>query len=55
MCISNEVGGDSGNALWRGGQAGHLPDQAGVHHDGFKAVFSAADDYGTRSWSGRCT
>jgi DMSO/TMAO reductase YedYZ molybdopterin-dependent catalytic subunit len=46
MCISNEVGGDLwGNAYWRGVKLGYLLEQAGVHADGFKAVFSAADDY----------
>jgi len=46
MCISNEVGGDlMGNAMWRGVKLAYLLDQAGVHQDGFKAMFSAADDY----------
>ncbi|HEY3059713.1 MAG TPA: molybdopterin-dependent oxidoreductase [Chloroflexota bacterium] len=46
MCISNEVGGDLwGNAVWRGVKLRYLLEQAGVHPDGVKAVFSAADDY----------
>jgi len=46
MCISNEVGGDLwGNAIWKGVKLQYLLQQAGVHTDGFKAVFSAADDY----------
>ncbi len=46
MCISNEVGGDLwGNAIWRGVKLRYLLEQAGVHTDGVKAVFSAADDY----------
>jgi DMSO/TMAO reductase YedYZ molybdopterin-dependent catalytic subunit len=46
MCISNEVGGDLwGNAHWRGVKLRYLLEQAGVHTDGVKAVFSAADDY----------
>jgi DMSO/TMAO reductase YedYZ molybdopterin-dependent catalytic subunit len=46
MCISNEVGGDLwGNASWRGVKLKYLLEQAGVHLDAFKAVFSAADDY----------
>lgn len=46
MCISNEIGGDLwGNAAWRGVKLKYLLEQAGVHTDGFKAVFSAADDY----------
>ena len=46
MCISNEVGGPYwGNAYWRGVKLKYLLEQAGVHTDGFKAVFSAADDY----------
>jgi DMSO/TMAO reductase YedYZ molybdopterin-dependent catalytic subunit len=46
MCISNEIGGDLwGNAAWRGVKLRDLLQQAGVHPDGFKAVFSAADDY----------
>ena len=46
MCISNEVGGELwGNAVWRGVKLRYLLEQAGVHTDGVKAVFSAADDY----------
>jgi len=46
MCISNEIGGDLwGNARWRGVKLKYLLEQAGVHNDGFKAVFSAADGY----------
>jgi hypothetical protein len=46
MCISNEIGGDLwGNAYWRGVKLKYLLEQAGVHTDGVKAVFSAADDY----------
>jgi DMSO/TMAO reductase YedYZ molybdopterin-dependent catalytic subunit len=46
MCISNEIGGELwGNARWRGVKLKYLLEQAGVHTDGFKAVFSAADDY----------
>jgi DMSO/TMAO reductase YedYZ molybdopterin-dependent catalytic subunit len=46
MCISNEVGGELwGNAHWRGVKLHTLLEQAGVHTDGFKAIFSAADDY----------
>jgi DMSO/TMAO reductase YedYZ molybdopterin-dependent catalytic subunit len=46
MCISNEIGGDLwGNAHWRGVKLKYLLEQAGVHTDGVKAVFSAADDY----------
>jgi DMSO/TMAO reductase YedYZ molybdopterin-dependent catalytic subunit len=46
MCISNEIGGDLwGNAHWRGVKLRYLLEQAGVHTDGLKAVFSAADDY----------
>jgi DMSO/TMAO reductase YedYZ molybdopterin-dependent catalytic subunit len=46
MCISNEIGGDLwGNARWRGVKLQYLLEQAGVHADGMKAVFSAADDY----------
>ncbi|HEY1293724.1 MAG TPA: molybdopterin-dependent oxidoreductase [Chloroflexota bacterium] len=46
MCISNEIGGDLwGNAAWRGVSLKWLLEQAGVHTDAYKAVFSAADDY----------
>lgn len=46
MCISNEIGGDLwGNAAWRGVKLKYLLEQAGVHSDGVKAVFTAADDY----------
>jgi DMSO/TMAO reductase YedYZ molybdopterin-dependent catalytic subunit len=46
MCISNEIGGDLwGNALWKGVKLRYLLEQAGVHTDAMKAVFSAADDY----------
>jgi len=46
MCISNEIGGDLwGNARWRGVKLKYLLEQAGVHTDALKAVFSAADDY----------
>ena len=46
MCISNEIGGELwGNAAWRGVKLKYLLEQAGVHTDAFKAVFSAADDY----------
>jgi DMSO/TMAO reductase YedYZ molybdopterin-dependent catalytic subunit len=46
MCISNEIGGDLwGNAHWRGIKLKDLLELAGVHTDGYKAVFSAADDY----------
>ncbi|MBV9578687.1 MAG: molybdopterin-dependent oxidoreductase [Chloroflexi bacterium] len=46
MCISNEIGGDLwGNAAWRGVSLKWLLEQAGVHTDGYKAVFSAADGY----------
>ena len=46
MCISNEIGGELwGNAYWRGVKLAYLLDQAGVHTDAYKAVFSAADDY----------
>jgi DMSO/TMAO reductase YedYZ molybdopterin-dependent catalytic subunit len=46
MCISNEIGGDLwGNALWKGVKLRYLLEQAGVHTDALKAVFSAADDY----------
>jgi len=46
MCISNEIGGELwGNAAWRGVKLKYLLEQAGVHTDAHKAVFSAADDY----------
>ncbi len=46
MCISNEIGGELwGNAHWRGVKLKYLLEQAGVHTDALKAVFSAADDY----------
>jgi DMSO/TMAO reductase YedYZ molybdopterin-dependent catalytic subunit len=46
MCISNEIGGDLwGNAAWHGVKLKYLLEQAGVHTDAYKAVFSAADDY----------
>jgi DMSO/TMAO reductase YedYZ molybdopterin-dependent catalytic subunit len=46
MCISNEIGGELwGNAYWRGVKLKDLLEQAGVHTDAYKAVFSAADDY----------
>jgi DMSO/TMAO reductase YedYZ molybdopterin-dependent catalytic subunit len=46
MCISNEIGGELwGNAQWRGVKLKYLLEQAGVHTDAMKAVFSAADDY----------
>jgi DMSO/TMAO reductase YedYZ molybdopterin-dependent catalytic subunit len=46
MCISNEIGGDLwGNAHWRGVKLRYLLEQAGVHTDAYKAVFTAADDY----------
>src|SRR6185503_3629827 len=46
MCISNEVGGELwGNAHWRGVKLHSLLEQAGVHTNAVKAVFSAADDY----------
>src|SRR5262249_18856009 len=46
MCISNEIGGDLwGNAAWRGVKLKYLLEQAGVHTDAYKAVFTAADDY----------
>jgi DMSO/TMAO reductase YedYZ molybdopterin-dependent catalytic subunit len=46
MCISNEVGGDLwGNAHWRGVKLKYLLEQAGVHTDALKAMFTAADDY----------
>ncbi len=46
MCISNEIGGDLwGNAQWRGVKLRYLLEQAGVHTDGYKAVFTGADDY----------
>ena len=46
MCISNEIGGDLwGNAYWRGLKLKYLLEQAGVHTDAYKAVFSAADGY----------
>jgi DMSO/TMAO reductase YedYZ molybdopterin-dependent catalytic subunit len=46
MCISNEIGGELwGNAAWRGVKLKDLLEQAGVHTDAYKAVFSAADDY----------
>jgi DMSO/TMAO reductase YedYZ molybdopterin-dependent catalytic subunit len=46
MCISNEVGGELwGNAHWRGVKLHTLLEQAGVHTNAVKAVFSAADDY----------
>jgi len=46
MCISNEIGGELwGNAHWRGVKLKYLLEQAGVHPDGVKAIFSAADDY----------
>jgi DMSO/TMAO reductase YedYZ molybdopterin-dependent catalytic subunit len=46
MCISNEIGGELwGNAYWRGVKLKYLLEQAGVHTDALKAVFSAADDY----------
>jgi DMSO/TMAO reductase YedYZ molybdopterin-dependent catalytic subunit len=46
MCISNEVGGELwGNAHWRGVKLKYLLEQAGVHTDAFKAMFTAADDY----------
>ena len=46
MCISNEIGGDLwGNAYWRGVKLKYLLEQAGVHTDAVKAMFSAADDY----------
>jgi len=46
MCISNQIGGDLwGNVYWRGVKLKYLLEQAGVHTDAYKAVFSAADDY----------
>ena len=46
MCISNEVGGDLwGNGRWRGVKLKYLLEQAGVHLDGYKAIFAAADGY----------
>jgi hypothetical protein len=46
MCISNEIGGDLwGNAQWRGVKLKYLLEQAGVHMDAVKVIFSAADDY----------
>jgi|SRR5579859_1301148 len=46
MCISNEIGGDQwGNAVWRGVKLKYLLEQAGVHTDGVKAMFTGADDY----------
>jgi DMSO/TMAO reductase YedYZ molybdopterin-dependent catalytic subunit len=46
MCISNEVGGDLwGNAAWHGVNLQWLLQQAGVHADAYKAVFTAADGY----------
>jgi hypothetical protein len=46
MCISNEIGGELwGNALWRGVKLKYLLEQAGVHTDAYKAVFTGADDY----------
>lgn len=46
MCISNEIGGELwGNAYWRGVKLKYLLEQAGVHTDAVKAVFSGADDY----------
>ncbi len=46
MCISNEIGGDLwGNAAWHGVSLQWLLQQAGVHTDAYKAVFTAADDY----------
>jgi DMSO/TMAO reductase YedYZ molybdopterin-dependent catalytic subunit len=46
MCISNEIGGDLwGNAYWRGVKLKYLLEQAGVHTDAVKAIFSGADDY----------
>src|SRR5918911_263040 len=46
MCISNEVGGEYwGNAHWKGVKLSYLLEQAGVHTDAYKAVFTAADDY----------
>lgn len=46
MCISNEIGGDLwGNGLWRGVKLKYLLEQAGVHTDGVKAMFTGADDY----------
>jgi DMSO/TMAO reductase YedYZ molybdopterin-dependent catalytic subunit len=46
MCISNEVGGEYwSNARWKGVKLAWLLDQAGVHTDAYKAVFTAADDY----------
>jgi DMSO/TMAO reductase YedYZ molybdopterin-dependent catalytic subunit len=46
MCISNEVGGEYwSNARWKGVKLAWLLQQAGVHTDAYKAVFTAADDY----------
>jgi DMSO/TMAO reductase YedYZ molybdopterin-dependent catalytic subunit len=46
MCISNEVGGEYwSNARWKGVKLAWLLEQAGVHSDAYKAVFTAADDY----------
>jgi DMSO/TMAO reductase YedYZ molybdopterin-dependent catalytic subunit len=46
MCISNEIGGDLwGNGVWRGVKLKYLLEQAGVHSDAVKAVFTGADDY----------
>ena len=46
MCISNEIGGDLwGNGIWRGVKLKYLLEQAGVHTDGVKAMFTGADDY----------
>jgi|SRR5579864_4031524 len=46
MCISNEIGGELwGNAVWHGVKLASLLQQAGVHTDGYKAVFTAADGY----------
>jgi DMSO/TMAO reductase YedYZ molybdopterin-dependent catalytic subunit len=46
MCISNEIGGDLwGNGLWHGVKLKYLLEQAGVHTDGVKAIFTGADDY----------
>src|SRR5919202_1190851 len=46
MCISNEVGGEYwSSARWKGVKLAYLLEQAGVHKDAYKAVFTAADDY----------
>jgi hypothetical protein len=46
MCISNEIGGNLwGNGYWRGVKLKYLLEQAGVHTDGVKAIFTGADDY----------